>query len=60
MCTTCTVFRKGYRDWLRFWAHLALIVLVIFTIASYFGDKVRWARMARMNVVFFFTILTCV
>ncbi|XP_076472169.1 N-acetylglucosamine-1-phosphotransferase subunits alpha/beta-like isoform X2 [Babylonia areolata] len=40
---------KQYRDWLRFWAHLALVVLVLFTIASYFGDKIealqrRWSR----------------
>lgn len=32
--------RKRYRDWLRFWAHLALLILVIFTIVSFFGDKV--------------------
>lgn len=32
---------KSYRDWLRFWAHLALVILVIFTIASYFGDKIE-------------------
>ena len=31
---------KAYRDWLKFWTHLALVVLVLFTIASYFGDKV--------------------
>lgn len=32
---------KVYRDWLRFWAHLALIFLVLFTVASYFGDKIE-------------------
>ncbi|KAK7480398.1 hypothetical protein BaRGS_00028317 [Batillaria attramentaria] len=32
---------KSYRDWLRFWAHLALVILVLFTIASYFGDKIE-------------------
>ncbi|XP_070199901.1 N-acetylglucosamine-1-phosphotransferase subunits alpha/beta-like [Littorina saxatilis] len=32
---------KHYRDWLRFWAHMALIVLVMFAIASYFGDKIE-------------------
>ncbi|PVD33947.1 hypothetical protein C0Q70_05209 [Pomacea canaliculata] len=32
---------KRYRDWLRFWAHLALLILVIFTIVSFFGDKIE-------------------
>ncbi|ESO99577.1 hypothetical protein LOTGIDRAFT_238796 [Lottia gigantea] len=32
---------KSYRDWLRFWTHIALVLLVIITIATYFGDKIE-------------------
>ena len=32
--------RQRYRYWLKFWTHIALILLVVFTVASYFGDKV--------------------
>ncbi|OPL20811.1 hypothetical protein AM593_02585, partial [Mytilus galloprovincialis] len=31
--------RKRLRDWLKFFTHIALVILVLFTIASYFGDK---------------------
>ncbi|KAK3088613.1 hypothetical protein FSP39_021285 [Pinctada imbricata] len=35
---------KEYRDWLKFWTHLTLVVLVIFTVASFFGDKIEAAQ----------------
>ncbi|XP_045176047.2 N-acetylglucosamine-1-phosphotransferase subunits alpha/beta-like isoform X2 [Mercenaria mercenaria] len=35
---------RRYRDWLKFWTHIALVLLVVFTIASYFGDKIEAAQ----------------
>ncbi|OWF50745.1 N-acetylglucosamine-1-phosphotransferase subunits alpha/beta-like isoform X2 [Mizuhopecten yessoensis] len=35
---------RKYRDWLKFWTHLALAVLVIFTVASFFADKIEAAQ----------------
>ncbi|XP_052260463.1 N-acetylglucosamine-1-phosphotransferase subunits alpha/beta-like isoform X1 [Dreissena polymorpha] len=35
---------RQYRDWLKFWTHLALVLLVIFTVASYFSDKIEAAQ----------------
>ncbi|XP_041367858.1 N-acetylglucosamine-1-phosphotransferase subunits alpha/beta-like isoform X2 [Gigantopelta aegis] len=35
---------KKYRDWLKFWTHLALVLLILFTIGSFFGDKIDAAR----------------
>ncbi|XP_050410392.1 N-acetylglucosamine-1-phosphotransferase subunits alpha/beta isoform X1 [Patella vulgata] len=32
---------RKYRDWLKFWTNIALVVLVIITIATFFGDKVE-------------------
>ncbi|XP_076114277.1 N-acetylglucosamine-1-phosphotransferase subunits alpha/beta-like [Mytilus galloprovincialis] len=32
---------KRLRDWLKFFTHIALVILVLFTIASYFGDKIE-------------------
>ncbi|XP_048241976.1 N-acetylglucosamine-1-phosphotransferase subunits alpha/beta-like [Haliotis rufescens] len=41
---------RQYRDWLKFWTHLALIVLVIFTIVSFFGDKIEAAHRRLVRV----------
>ncbi|XP_067654930.1 N-acetylglucosamine-1-phosphotransferase subunits alpha/beta-like isoform X2 [Haliotis asinina] len=41
---------RRYRDWLKFWTHLALIVLVIFTIVSFFGDKIEAAHRRLVRV----------
>lgn len=35
---------RKYRDWLKFWTHLALAVLVIFTVASFFAEKIEAAQ----------------
>lgn len=35
---------RKYRDWLKFWTHIALILLVLFTVASYFADKIEAAQ----------------
>ncbi|XP_052801171.1 N-acetylglucosamine-1-phosphotransferase subunits alpha/beta-like isoform X2 [Mya arenaria] len=35
---------RNYRDWLKFWTHLALVLLVVFTVASYFSDKIEAAQ----------------
>ncbi|CAH1786367.1 unnamed protein product [Owenia fusiformis] len=32
---------RRYRDWLKMWTHLALFILIMFTIASFFGDKIE-------------------
>lgn len=32
---------KRLRDWLKFFTHIALVVLVLFTIASYFSEKIE-------------------
>ena len=40
---------KRYRDWLRLMAHLALALLIVFAVATYFGDKIEalQRRLAR-------------
>lgn len=35
---------RRYRDWLKFWTHMALVLLVVFTVASYFSDKIEAAQ----------------
>lgn len=32
---------KKLRDWLKFFTHIAVVLLVLFTISSYFGDKIE-------------------
>ncbi|XP_064599893.1 N-acetylglucosamine-1-phosphotransferase subunits alpha/beta-like [Liolophura sinensis] len=32
---------KKYRDWLKFWTNIALVLLVLFAIISFFGDKIE-------------------
>lgn len=41
--------RKRLRDWLKFFTHIALVILVLFTIASYFGDKVRYMEIDEIH-----------
>ncbi|KAK3581579.1 hypothetical protein CHS0354_031927 [Potamilus streckersoni] len=35
---------RNYRDWLKFWTQVALSMLVLFTIASFFADKIEAAQ----------------
>lgn len=35
---------RHYRDWLKFWTHIALALLVLFTVASFFADKIEAAK----------------
>lgn len=35
---------RHYRDWLKFWTHIALALLVLFTVASFFADKIEAAQ----------------
>lgn len=32
---------KQFRDWLKFFTHLALVLLVVFAVSSFFGDKIE-------------------
>ncbi|KAL5007073.1 hypothetical protein ScPMuIL_015879 [Solemya velum] len=40
---------RHYRDWLKFWTHLALCVLVVLTLASYFAEKIEAAQRRLMR-----------
>ena len=35
--------RRRYRDWLKLWTQVALVLLILFTLSSFFSDKVRHA-----------------
>lgn len=35
-----SVFRRVYRDKLKFWTHCVLVTLVIFTVMSFFAEQV--------------------
>jgi hypothetical protein len=54
-----TCYRKQFRDWLKLFTHLALVLLVIFTVASFFGEKVSnlFLRIAMIVKTIRITIL---
>ena len=41
---------RRYRDWLKFWTHIALVLLVMFTVASFFSDKVGKACLSSWKL----------
>lgn len=52
--TLTFIRRRKYRDWLRTWTHLALFLLITFTIASFFSDKVLFYLMCTSLTILTF------
>lgn len=40
-CFLLSLCRRAYRDKLKFWTHCVLVILIVFTVISFFAEQVK-------------------